>query len=229
MAGPAFGRRVIGDKAFEAESKKIAQGAHRFGPRVRGSNTPTAAPAGAKTTHGPLVSDPVNKDETVSVREIIDALVANPATFDTLYEAELERPAGARPDALRVFLRSERENAARSDVIAEIKGLLKAKDEPVTTELSETPETDGTGSGEEGGAAKIGDELDPPKDPPPPVKDVTKMTKAELEEELDHLNGYLPQGQTIAVKGTGAEHSITKPDLVRAVQKARKALAPPEG
>lgn len=65
---------------------------------------------------------------TMSIAEIDEALNENPAAFDSIFEAELNRPEGApRKGALRLLLKVEqaREGGARPEIVKEIGQHLK--------------------------------------------------------------------------------------------------------
>lgn len=136
--GPHFGAKVAGRDAYDKAVRDNKGGGNVFGKRVRGSIT-EAGPVGEKkrnSEHGPLVVNRATAQDTkgkatdgISVDQIKSILTENPTFFDSLYEAELARPEGARPDALEVFLQFEIgiKGAGRQEIIEEIRGLLGEK------------------------------------------------------------------------------------------------------
>jgi hypothetical protein len=133
-----FGARVVGKDAYDKAVRENKGGGNVFGKRVRDSIT-EAGPVGEKkraTEHGPLVVNMATAQDTkgkvtdgLAVEQIKSILAENPTFFDSLYEAELARPEGARPDALEVFLQVEIgiKGAGREEIIGEIRGLLGQK------------------------------------------------------------------------------------------------------
>jgi hypothetical protein len=133
-----FGARVVGKDNYDKAVRENKGGGNVFGKRVRDSIS-EAGPVGEKkrnTEHGPLVVNMATAQDTkgkvtdgVSVEQIKSILAENPTFFDSLYEAELARPEGARPDALEVFLQVEIgiKGAGREEIITEIRGLLGHK------------------------------------------------------------------------------------------------------
>lgn len=136
--GPHFGAKVTGRDAYDRAVRENKGGGNVFGKRVRGSIT-EAGPVGEKkraTEHGALVVDGATAQDTkgkpsdgLAIDQIKNILTENPTFFDSLYEAELARPEGARPDALEVFLQFEIgiKGAGRREIIDEIRGLLGEK------------------------------------------------------------------------------------------------------
>lgn len=135
---PQHGRRVVGDDAYDKAVREEVGGVHTFGVRVRGAipeNGPTNI-AKRNTEHGPLVvagatfqDHKGQEGDGVSIDDLRNILTENPTFFDSLYEAELARPDGAREDALAIFYEVERgiKGQARADVMDEIRTLLGAK------------------------------------------------------------------------------------------------------
>lgn len=132
-----FGARVVGREAYDKAVRETKGGGNVFGKRVRDA-IPENGPVGEKkraTEHGALVVDqasasgPDGKGSGVSIEQLRNILTENPTFFDSLYEAELARPEGARPEALDVFLQFEIgiKGAGREEIISEIRGLLGHK------------------------------------------------------------------------------------------------------
>lgn len=91
---PYFGRRVIGQKAFDQQKAAEVGGRSYFGHRVVGKNGPKPPPPEEKKVVA----------EGISVDELARALQTNSSLFESLYEQELARPSGARIEALDVLL-----------------------------------------------------------------------------------------------------------------------------
>lgn len=131
---PHFGPNVVGHEAHQKALREEAGGANVFGTRVR-SAIPDSGPTNSakrNSEFGPAVVADVNvkeADATLSIEDLKNALSENPTFFDSLYEAELARAEGARPEALGIFYEVERgiKGAMRPDVMAEIRGLLGQK------------------------------------------------------------------------------------------------------
>lgn len=122
----AFGRRVVGDEAYNAR-QLATKGKAGFGHRVTGATPPTKAPAFARP--------PVAKVEVptgISIEQIDQALGENSNMFDPLFEQELARAEGPRVEALRV-LRA----FATGDTASDIDNLLA--DAAEATRGSERP------------------------------------------------------------------------------------------
>lgn len=119
-----FGPAVIGQEQYDAEQKVLEKGSHVFGPLVTGEGT-----------FGPAVEPPkqaalpegVKAAAPASIADVEELLEKNPATFDLLFAAELDRPDGPRKGALRAFKRAEEEQGpgARADIIAKIDAILE--------------------------------------------------------------------------------------------------------
>lgn len=202
------GPRVIGAEAFAAQQKNVKVGADRFGPRVRGVNTQTqtAPPPGARTTTGSRVNSP--EPDAVAVEELRRILAENGTFFDGLYETELSRAEGARPDALLVFLVAEKAGQQRKDVLDEINELLADKGVQLTSEATQF--TDGPESDLD---APIGDGKVPPPPPPPVDEELEEMSKAELEAKFTSLGGDLS-----TIVSTGAKGRPIRVDILNAVK-----------
>ena len=191
------GPRVIGAAAFAEQQKNQKAGVDKFGPRVRGQGTAQTAPV-SRSPVGTRVNSP--EPESVSVEELARILGENSTFFESLYENELARTDGARPEALLVFLAVEKTTQQRPDVIQEITELLEAKGISAGTlnNLRDTTEADLN--------APIGD-------PPPPPPGYDAMTKAQLEEAIIELGG-----DPTTIVGTGADGAILKADLLETVK-----------
>lgn len=133
-----FGSRIIGHEAHEKAVRDQAGGAHVFGTRVRGAITgdgpvaqaKRASEFGVRTTEFAHGSDTEGKpSDGLSIEQLRNTLAENPTFFDSLYEVELAREDGARPDALAIFYEVERgiKGQGRQEVMQEIKALLGQK------------------------------------------------------------------------------------------------------
>ena len=197
------GPRVIGAEAFAAQQKNVKVGADKFGPRVRGVNTQTQTAPVSRTPTGSRVNSP--EADAVSVEELRRILAENGTFFDGLYETELSRAEGARPDALLVFLVAEKAGQQRKDVIDEINELLADKGITLTggaTQLTDGPESLDAPIGENG------------------EQELEEMSKAELEAKFTSLGGDLT-----TIVSTGAKNRPIRADILNAV----KALLAPKG
>jgi hypothetical protein len=136
---PHFGSRVIGNEAYDKAVREEKGGAHVFGVRVTGAITGNGPVAEAKrnTEHGPLVVAGAQQTDTkgepgegVSIEELRNVLAENPTFLDSLYEAELAREDGPRPDALGIIREVEKgiKGAGRREVLDEIASLLGEKE-----------------------------------------------------------------------------------------------------
>ena len=134
-----FGARIIGHEAHEQAVREQEGGAHVFGTRVRNaikgegpvSQAKRASEFGPRTTEFAHGSDTEgNPSDGLSVEQLRDLLAENPTFFDSLYEVELARSGGARPDALGIFYEVERgiKGQGRQEVMSEIKGLMGQKE-----------------------------------------------------------------------------------------------------
>lgn len=135
---PHFGSKVTGQDAYDKAVREEVGGASTFGVRVRGA-IPADGPtniAKRVTEHGPRVVNNASfqdakgdEVDAVSIDDLRNILAENPTTFDSLYEAELAREDGARPEALDIFYEVERgiKGQGRQDVMNEIQSLLKTK------------------------------------------------------------------------------------------------------
>lgn len=132
---PHFGSRVTGDAAYDAAVRNERGGAHVFGARVVDAIKGDGPIAMAKraTEHGPLVVNGAqqtdtkgNPAESVSIDELRNMLAENPTTLDSLYENELARESGPRPEALHIIREVERgiKGAGRREILDEIAALL---------------------------------------------------------------------------------------------------------
>lgn len=133
---PHFGKRVIGDDAYDKAVREEKGGANVFGSRVVSSIKGDGPIAQAKraTEHGPLVvagTVPADNkgnegEETVSIDDLRNILAENPTFFDSLYEGELARSDGPRDEALHIFREVERgiKGAGREEILREIAELL---------------------------------------------------------------------------------------------------------
>lgn len=135
---PHFGSKVTGDAEFDRAVREEKGGAHVFGTRVRNAipeDGPTNAAKrqsefGVAVVDGAHGSDTEGKPaESLEVEKLKSVLAENPTFFDSLYEAELARNDGARPEALGIFYEIERgiKGAMRPDVMKEIRALLGQK------------------------------------------------------------------------------------------------------
>jgi hypothetical protein len=138
MSPVTFGKRVVGDDAYEKAVREEKGGAHVFGTRVRDAipdGGPTnqakrASEFGVRTTDGASFQDHTGKaTDAVALDDLKNILAENPTFFDSLYEAELAREGGARPEALKVFQQIEIgiKGQGRRDVLDEINALLGEK------------------------------------------------------------------------------------------------------
>lgn len=133
-----FGSKVVGTAAYEKAVREEKGGANVFGTRVRAS-IPEDGPTNREkrqSEFGPLTTDGAHasdtkgkKTDSISIEELKDVLAINPTFFDSLYEAELARADGARPEALSIFYEIERgiKGQMRQDVMNEIRTLLGEK------------------------------------------------------------------------------------------------------
>lgn len=133
-----FGAKVTSAEQYDKAVRDEKGGANVFGSRVR-SSIPESGPtniAKRQSEFGPLTiegahgSDTKGKpNESLAIDEIRNLLAENPTFFDSLYENELARAEGARPDALGIFYEVERgiKGQMRQDVMDEIRGLLDEK------------------------------------------------------------------------------------------------------
>lgn len=138
MSPVHFGKKVVGETAYAKAVASEKGGAAIFGVRVRGA-IPESGPtniAKRVTEHGPrVVADASFQDadgketDGVSIEDLKRILGENTTTFDSLYEAELAREDGARPEALAIFYEVERgtKGQMRADIMDQIKALLKQK------------------------------------------------------------------------------------------------------
>lgn len=135
---PHFGKKVVGESEYAKAVASEKGGAQVFGVRVRGA-IPADGPtniAKRATEHGPRVTSDASfqdaegkETDGVAIDDLRNILAENPTTFDSLYEAELAREDGARPDALAIFYEVERgiKGQGRADILDEIKGLINEK------------------------------------------------------------------------------------------------------
>jgi hypothetical protein len=133
-----FGSKVVGHEAYDKAVREEKGGGNVFGTRVRGA-IPELGPtniAKRNSEFGVAVLDHAhasdakgNKTDSVSIDDLRNILAENPTFFDSLYEAELARADGARPDALSIFYEVERgiKGQGRQDVMGEITALLGQK------------------------------------------------------------------------------------------------------
>lgn len=134
---PHFGKKVVGAKEYDAAVRSEKGGGNVFGKRVRAAIPDDHPTNRAKrvTEHGPRVvsnvsgtgSDALSVDDLK--RLLIGPTAENVTMFDNLYENELARPDGARPEALEVLLQAEisPRGAQRKHIIDDIRALLGAK------------------------------------------------------------------------------------------------------
>lgn len=116
-----FGPRVVGKEQFAVEAQQRRRAT--FGTRVKDEAPVEPVPSPQPEPESPVATAaPVG----FSVAEIKSFLAENPAKFDDLFGAELVRPEGARPGALREFLSAElrRTGGPRSTVISKIEEAL---------------------------------------------------------------------------------------------------------
>lgn len=132
---PHFGSRVTDSEAYDKAVREEKGGASTFGVRVTGAIKGDGPVATAKraTEHGPLVVAGAQQSNTkgepadaVSIDELRNILAENPTTLDSLYEAELGREGGPRPEALHIIREVERgiKGAGRREILDEIAELL---------------------------------------------------------------------------------------------------------
>lgn len=126
---PKFGRRKIGNAAFELAKLKEGQ-RKKFGPRKFGARKAAimdAQLAAAQAAVDEEKSPPQGDAPTTSVKQMATALGENPSHLDQFIELEKQRPAGVRKTAIKLFLGTEmqKEDAARQEVIDELQALLK--------------------------------------------------------------------------------------------------------
>ena len=121
-----FGRGVIGDEQYKKEQEAVAEGSSVFGPGVLGLQAEPVNKAGPGVTgqagqdaDTPPAGKPV---PSLSIKELEAALEENPALVDTLLNAELARPDGARKGALDALELAEidRPDGGREDVLAQL-------------------------------------------------------------------------------------------------------------
>src|SRR5687767_8515897 len=123
-----FGSRVIGKDAFDKAVREEKGGAAVFGVRVRGaireegpiSIAKRNTEHGVRVVEGASAQDEKGKaNESVSIDSLRNILAENPTFFDSLYEAELAREDGARPEALEIFIMVETgiKGAGRREII----------------------------------------------------------------------------------------------------------------
>lgn len=135
---PHFGPNVQGHENYDKAVRSEQGGGNVFGTRVR-SAIPDSGPTNAAkrvsefgvavTQHAKGTDAQGNETDTVSIDDLRNILTENPTFFDSLYEAELAREDGPRPDALQIFYEVERgiKGQMRADVMQEIRGLLGQK------------------------------------------------------------------------------------------------------
>lgn len=132
---PHFGSKVVGHEAYDKAVRTEVGGGNVFGTRVRSAipeNGPTntakrVSEFGVAVTVGAKATDAKGaENDSVSIDELRNILTENPTFFDSLYEAELAREDGPRPDALQIFYEVERgiKGQMRADVMQEIRSLL---------------------------------------------------------------------------------------------------------
>lgn len=189
---PPFGHRVIGKAAFAEANATEAIGAHKFGHRVVGKR----AIATPKIEHGARVQDAAAakqaKSDSISLTDLPRVLTDNPTFLDALFDAELSRPDGARPEALVIFREHEILGGKRKDILDDIDGLLAEKkvegtQAPVLTQTE--PETK-----------------------EPVVFDPAKST-------IDQLVEFLGDDAVKAIEGSGSGGKVIRADLVKAAKK----------
>lgn len=131
-----FGPRILGKEEFaKAQDHDRRTAGNHFGPRVVGQAAHNAR--AARSVPGPkLTPKEQPTDEGLSVEQLKAMLDENHTLLDTLYMAELARPDGARPEALRVMQSVELRTTRRPDVLAEFRDLLAAK-APVSSDVAE--------------------------------------------------------------------------------------------
>jgi hypothetical protein len=134
---PHFGRKVVGDEAFDRAIREEKGGGSVFGTRVRDAipDNNTMNSAKRATEMGVRVVNEVTPQDhrgetkdggSISIEDLRNILAENPTFFDSLYEGELAREDGPRDDALRIFQEIERgiKGAGRESVLSEIRALL---------------------------------------------------------------------------------------------------------
>lgn len=235
-----FGARIIGHEAHEKAVREQVGGAHVFGSRVRGAITgegpvaqqKRASEFGVRTTEFAHGSDATGAPaDGVSVEELRKLLGENATMFDSLYELELAREDGARPDALEIFRSFERRGQSRAEVIDEINVLLGQKGveaeaeaasvaarvqagkeqavrEAENKELADAPRLAALVERQKNLDLVRGAQSQAPAKAGDDAPDFDSMTKAELEKVV---------GDT-AVEGTGSNGSVLKDDLVKAAK-----------
>lgn len=149
----SFGKRVIGEQAWEAQESaaKIARGRGGFGPRVTGDVAVEEAPPAVKEkpeAKAPVVesrpeaeapqAEPTTEEAPpeaeaptyLSLVELEKALTENATAdfFDEMLQVEMSRVEGPRKGGLRLLLRAEQirdEVAPREAIVNELTAALK--------------------------------------------------------------------------------------------------------
>lgn len=140
----SFGRRVIGEREWEAQeaAAKVAEGRGGFGPRVTGDVAVEEVPpkveeqapeAEAPEAQVEAPSEAAAEPEAptrLSLVELEKALAENATAdfFDEMLVAEMSRVEGPRKGGLRLLLRAEQirdEVAPRKAIVTELTAALK--------------------------------------------------------------------------------------------------------
>jgi hypothetical protein len=132
---PHFGSKVTGHEAYEQAVRNEVGGGNVFGVRVRGAINGSGPTNDAKRVsefgvgvvqHAQASDEEGNTGDTVSIESLRNILAENPTFLDSLYEAELAREEGPRPEALGIIYEVERgiKGQMRPDVMNEIKSLM---------------------------------------------------------------------------------------------------------
>lgn len=133
-----YGRRVIGDEAYERERVIVQKQAMIYGPRVTGlidepkpqqpvdpvkAESAETAPTSGKADE---TANAAGADNYLSVRELDAAVKANPALVDDFLALELKREPFPRATALKSLLAAETSEAGqkRPEVVAKIEAAL---------------------------------------------------------------------------------------------------------
>ncbi len=135
-----FGRRVLGEEAWQAQEKaaKAKRATSGFGVRVTGPVEPEVEEQAPVKKQAP-VNDPdvpskeapgaPEKSAPLSLVELKKALAGNDSIvfFDQLTDAEFERVEGPRKGGLRLLLKAEQDREeARPAIVTQLTQALKA-------------------------------------------------------------------------------------------------------
>jgi hypothetical protein len=119
-----FGPGVVGKEIYDAEQAVVEAGANIFGPGVTGiglKNQAVNQPGHGVTGEG-VKTPPPAEPPSLSIRELTEALEANPGLVDDFFAAEKKRPGGPRKGALQALEVAEslRPGGPREEVLVEI-------------------------------------------------------------------------------------------------------------